>query len=826
MNDSEKVAALEALLARVQRNAAQPRAAESPARAELAPQPLNVARAAEPLPESLDDWNISSVAPPVRPVAKPPPAPTAPYPVFREPVAAAPPPPPAASSPEAAPPPTARSAYHQDAPPPSWPDLAPPSYPTMPGIAGPPQPRPGLSPIRPVVAPAPKGLTDAQAAARAPAGAQPRPPAAGGGAPKPPPAAPPAAAGSPKPPAATPTPPTAPAEQTTGGAPAQAGPDRRAIVRTLPGVGAEQAAGPGERPEAVAAAAPPAKPAAATPATTAPKAPPALPTTPAPRTPAAAPPKAPATPAAKPPAPPNPTPPPLPALKVPTSPTPALPGAAGRPPAVPVGGAPARTTTPPGGTGAPSPGGAAANPPAAPPVAAPPVAAPPIAAPPIAAPPPARPPALQAVAKLSDVEAPPKVDIAEVEVSPDILALDRANSLPSIVDENTSDTFPGLDEAPTAKPRVVELNKLPPVNMPDEHDEEDDDEENAEEPTLLRPSPLEEQEPMEESLSEEPTLLRPSPLEKDAPLSSSEEPTLLRRSPLEQQQEDEAQAARAEGTKPSEEATDRKLRLNLPPEVIAQAEAELAASARTSPKAGGPRAVPVREAEPEEVPLNLGRRSKPRSAAFWGLALAAIASVAALIVVAIATDWPSRLRGPAQPTTASTITAAPTTPEPPITAMPTATAIAATDAGSPPEDAGTDDAAVTPALTTDSGADAGTDAGAPADAGTAATPAATPPTTAPAGSPPGDPMSLPEKKGYLVVTTPTPVHVYVQGAQAGLANESLVVDCGPKFIRLGTPPAATPPPGGGAGAVKWRSEGRSVVITCRGVTSVAMTPTP
>ncbi len=475
-----------------------------------------------------------------------------------------------------------------------------------------------------------------------------------------------------------------------------------------------------------------------------------------------------------------------------------------------------RTTTPPGGIGAPSPGGAAANPPAAPP----------IAAPPIAAPPPARPPALQAVAKLSDVEAPPKVDIAEVEVSPDVLALDRANSLPSIVDENTSDTFPGLDEAPTAKPRVVELNKLPPVNVPDEHDEDDDDdEENAEEPTLLRPSPLEEQEPMEESLSEEPTLLRPSPLEKEAPLSSSEEPTLLRRSPLEQQ-EDEAQAARAEGTKPSEEATDRKLRLNLPPEVIAQAEAELAASAGTSQKAGGPRAVPVREAGPEEVPLNLGRKSKPRSAAFWGLALAAIASVAALIVVAIATDWPSRLRGPAQPTTVTTITAAPSTPEPPITAMPTATAIAATDAGSPPQDAGTDDAAVTPALTADAGADAGTDAGtdagAPADAGTAAAP----PTTAPAGSPPGDPMSLPEKKGYLVVTTPTPVHVYVQGAQAGLANESLVVDCGPKFIRLGDPPAVTPPPGGGAGAVKWRSEGRSVVITCRGVTSVAITPTP
>jgi hypothetical protein len=87
-------------------------------------------------------------------------------------------------------------------------------------------------------------------------------------------------------------------------------------------------------------------------------------------------------------------------------------------------------------------------------------------------------------------------------------------------------------------------------------------------------------------------------------------------------------------------------------------------------------------------------------------------------------------------------------------------------------------------------------------------------------------MSLPEKKGYLLVTTPSPVHVYVQGSQVGKSNESLVVDCGPKFIRLGDPPAVPPPPGAGAGAVRWRSEGRSVVVPCRGTASVAITPTP
>jgi hypothetical protein len=447
----------------------------------------------------------------------------------------------------------------------------------------------------------------------------------------------------------------------------------------------------------------------------------------------------------------------------------------------------------------------------------------------VAAAPPAKPPALQAVAKISDVEGPPKVDIAEVEVSADILALERANSLPNLVDETTSDTFPGLDEAPTAKPRVVDLSKLPPATSPSEDDE--DEEENAEEPTLLRPSPLEQMEPMEQSFSEEPTLLRASPLEqKESPLSSSDEPTLLRRSPLEQEEE-EAQTTRpaGDGTKPSEEATDRKLRVALSPEVLAQAEAELSGPAATSPKPAVSPKPPIREAMPDSVEAapNLVRTQRPRSAGLWGLALAAVASVAALIVVAIGTDWPSRLRGTTQPPTATPTAAVSDVPEPQITALPTTTAVTGIDAGAPIEDAGLGDAAAEAgavALAGDAGADAG--AGAGADAGADAGTAAPISPTAPAGAPPGDPMSLPEKKGYLVVTTPSPVHVYVQGAQAGMANESLVVDCGPKFVRLGDPPAVAPAPGAGAGAVRWRSEGRSVVVACRSVTSVAITPTP
>jgi DNA-binding beta-propeller fold protein YncE len=58
-----------------------------------------------------------------------------------------------------------------------------------------------------------------------------------------------------------------------------------------------------------------------------------------------------------------------------------------------------------------------------------------------------------------------------------------------------------------------------------------------------------------------------------------------------------------------------------------------------------------------------------------------------------------------------------------------------------------------------------------------------------------------------------------------MTNEWLEVDCGPKFIRIGEPPANAPPGAGPAG-VKWRSDGKSAIIACRGETKLTITPTP
>jgi hypothetical protein len=141
-------------------------------------------------------------------------------------------------------------------------------------------------------------------------------------------------------------------------------------------------------------------------------------------------------------------------------------------------------------------------------------------------------------------------------------------------------------------------------------------------------------------------------------------------------------------------------------------------------------------------------------------------------------------------------------------------------------DAGGADAAA--AALADAGVDAatpaGVDAGAPpvVDAGAAPEPTGAPQA---GGAPPKDPKSLSDKKGYLTIKTPMPLHVYVQGANAGMTNEWLEVDCGPKFVRVGEPPANAPA-GAGVGAVKWRSEGKSAVVVCRGETSITITPTP
>jgi hypothetical protein len=83
--------------------------------------------------------------------------------------------------------------------------------------------------------------------------------------------------------------------------------------------------------------------------------------------------------------------------------------------------------------------------------------------------------------------------------------------------------------------------------------------------------------------------------------------------------------------------------------------------------------------------------------------------------------------------------------------------------------------------------------------------------------------SLPPNRGYLIVTSTTPANVYLNGVLAGPTGQNLEVDCGAKFIRLGPVIAEGAPK---PAFITWLSEGRSVKILCRSVTSITLDTKP
>jgi hypothetical protein len=101
---------------------------------------------------------------------------------------------------------------------------------------------------------------------------------------------------------------------------------------------------------------------------------------------------------------------------------------------------------------------------------------------------------------------------------------------------------------------------------------------------------------------------------------------------------------------------------------------------------------------------------------------------------------------------------------------------------------------------------------------TASAAASVAPTAQPAAD--GDGSNLPATKGYLLVESSSQLGVYAMGRFIGLTGQKLEVDCGPKFLRLGPPPAAGAP----ATAVNtvWASEGKSTVVACKAVTKVSI----
>jgi len=79
-----------------------------------------------------------------------------------------------------------------------------------------------------------------------------------------------------------------------------------------------------------------------------------------------------------------------------------------------------------------------------------------------------------------------------------------------------------------------------------------------------------------------------------------------------------------------------------------------------------------------------------------------------------------------------------------------------------------------------------------------------------------DGSNLPRNRGYLVVNSSREeAAVYVYGARVGNVGEKLEVECGVRFVRLGTYPLTT-----------WIGKGRAMAVTCQGVTTVNMEASP
>jgi hypothetical protein len=75
----------------------------------------------------------------------------------------------------------------------------------------------------------------------------------------------------------------------------------------------------------------------------------------------------------------------------------------------------------------------------------------------------------------------------------------------------------------------------------------------------------------------------------------------------------------------------------------------------------------------------------------------------------------------------------------------------------------------------------------------------------------------------MVVDSPKEMGVYVAGNYRGLTGTQIEVDCGVKYVRLGTPPLANGEQG--PAGIVWTSEGKSANVACRAITHVAITPT-
>src|SRR5690606_38390312 len=77
-----------------------------------------------------------------------------------------------------------------------------------------------------------------------------------------------------------------------------------------------------------------------------------------------------------------------------------------------------------------------------------------------------------------------------------------------------------------------------------------------------------------------------------------------------------------------------------------------------------------------------------------------------------------------------------------------------------------------------------------------------------------DAADLPPNFGLLLVeSSQNDAIVYIQGREVGPVNQKLEVECGVRFLRLGTSPLS-----------RWYTPGRAYGVTCQGLTTLKIDP--
>ncbi len=207
------------------------------------------------------------------------------------------------------------------------------------------------------------------------------------------------------------------------------------------------------------------------------------------------------------------------------------------------------------------------------------------------------------------------------------------------------------------------------------------------------------------------------------------------------------------------------------------------------------------------------------------VALVAAGAVGGATLLAYQLGWlgdaappaPTEARPASAPTVLVPSVLGPTVLAPPSTAEASAASVAPASSAAPGDSAAPVGTAAPGNSVAPMGSAAPAATATPSDS---AAPAAS--TQAPSSAPPTSEAdaALTADKAYVVVQATEPLDVYIQGNRAGKTGDKVLVLCGPKFLRVGQTVSDAGP--GRPPQVKWRSDGKGVVLPCKQTTTVTL----